>query len=198
MSDKAELTKAHILEKVAPIFNKKGFVATSLSDLTQATGLTKGAIYCHYENKEDLAVQAYKLMVKKVIRPLTDVMEQQNRASSKLKTLTDYYRNYHSLASDFGGCPVLNIGINAHYTNSKLFELAKDISRKLENGLKVILINAVEEGYLKESTDPDVLASKIFSMIEGGVFMATLHHNGKYLLMMMDEVDQIITVNRKG
>lgn len=197
MSDKAELTKAHILEKVAPIFNKKGFIATSLSDLTAATGLTKGAIYCHYDNKEDLAVQAYKLMVKKVIRPLTDVMEKQEHSAKKLKALTNYYRNYHQLARNYGGCPVLNIGINAHYTNSKLFELARDISKRLEDGLKAILINAVEEGYLKESADPDVLASKIFSMIEGGIFMATLHHKGKYLTMMMDEVDQIIAVNRK-
>ena len=124
-------------------------------------------------------------------------MEQQSHASKKLKALTNYYRNYHKLAKDIGGCPVLNIGINAHYTNSKLFELAKDISKKLEDGLRMILVDAVEEGFLKESTDTNVLASKIFSMVEGGVFMATLHHNGKYLLLMMDEVDQIIAVNRK-
>lgn len=197
MSDKAEQTKAHILEKVAPIFNRKGYVATSLSDLTEATGLTKGAIYCHYESKEDLAIHAYKLMVKKVIRPLSDVMESRSKASEKLKALTDYYRNYHHLAESYGGCPILNIGVNAHYTNTKLFELARDISKRLEDGLKAILVNAIDEGYLKSDSNPGVLASKIFSMIEGGIFMATLHHKGKYLTMMMDEVDQLIETNRK-
>ncbi|WP_144916166.1 TetR/AcrR family transcriptional regulator [Mucilaginibacter frigoritolerans] len=35
-------TRDFILQKVAPLFNKKGYAGTSLSDLTDATGLTKG------------------------------------------------------------------------------------------------------------------------------------------------------------
>ena len=39
---KAEQTKAFIIERVAPIFNTKGYQGTSLADMTKATGLTKG------------------------------------------------------------------------------------------------------------------------------------------------------------
>ncbi len=49
---KSEKTKAFIIEKAAPVFNTKGYAGTSLSDLTAATGLTKGAIYGHFENKD--------------------------------------------------------------------------------------------------------------------------------------------------
>ena len=45
MTTKAELTSQYIIETVAPIFNKNGYAATSMLDLTNATGLTKGAIY---------------------------------------------------------------------------------------------------------------------------------------------------------
>jgi AcrR family transcriptional regulator len=38
---KAEKTKQFIIEKTAPLFNTKGYNSTSLSDITQATGLTK-------------------------------------------------------------------------------------------------------------------------------------------------------------
>ena len=41
---KAENTKAYIVEQTAPIFNKKGYIGTSLTDLTEATGLTKGCV----------------------------------------------------------------------------------------------------------------------------------------------------------
>ena len=41
---KADRTRSYIIEQVAPIFNKKGVHGTSLSDITNATGLTKGAI----------------------------------------------------------------------------------------------------------------------------------------------------------
>ena len=42
-------TSDFILETVAPIFNRKGYAGTSLSDLTAATGLTKGAIYFNFK-----------------------------------------------------------------------------------------------------------------------------------------------------
>ncbi|MEP0479738.1 MAG: TetR family transcriptional regulator, partial [Nonlabens sp.] len=49
-----EHTKATILKESANLFNAQGYKATSLSDITTATGLTKGAIYKHFKNKEDL------------------------------------------------------------------------------------------------------------------------------------------------
>jgi len=58
-------TSDFILQRVAPIFNKQGYVGTSLSDLTEVTGLTKGAIYFNFKNKEELAVKAFKFNVKK-------------------------------------------------------------------------------------------------------------------------------------
>ena len=49
MSTKAERTTAFIIETVAPIFSRQGYVGTSMSDLTEATGLTKGALYGNFE-----------------------------------------------------------------------------------------------------------------------------------------------------
>jgi AcrR family transcriptional regulator len=60
---KSERTKNYIIEKAAPIFNTKGFAGTSLSDLTEATGLTKGSIYGNFENKEEIAIQVFKYSI---------------------------------------------------------------------------------------------------------------------------------------
>jgi TetR/AcrR family transcriptional repressor of nem operon len=57
---KAEKTKQFIIEKTATLFNTKGYTSTSLSDITAVTGLTKGSIYGNFENKDDVALQAYK------------------------------------------------------------------------------------------------------------------------------------------
>ena len=48
MLTKAKRTRSYIISKVAPIFNKKGYSATSLIDMTSATGLTKGSIYGNF------------------------------------------------------------------------------------------------------------------------------------------------------
>jgi len=43
----------------APVFNTKGYAATSLSDLMEPTGLQKGGLYRHFDSKEELAQEAF-------------------------------------------------------------------------------------------------------------------------------------------
>src|SRR5262245_44336033 len=56
---KAKNTKSYIVEQTAPIFNKKGYTGTSLTDLTEATGLTKGALYGNFKNKNEIALAVF-------------------------------------------------------------------------------------------------------------------------------------------
>jgi len=41
-----------------------------MSDLTSATGLTKGALYGNFKNKEELAFLAFKFNVDRVVNPI--------------------------------------------------------------------------------------------------------------------------------
>jgi AcrR family transcriptional regulator len=47
-------TKSAILNKAAALFSNKGYVGTSMSDLAEELGLSKAAIYHHFESKVDL------------------------------------------------------------------------------------------------------------------------------------------------
>jgi AcrR family transcriptional regulator len=49
-------TRAGILRSAAAVFQRKGYGATSLADVSAASGLTKGALYFHFESKEALAL----------------------------------------------------------------------------------------------------------------------------------------------
>lgn len=86
-------TSEFILDKVAPIFNKQGYIGTSLSDITKATGLTKGAIYCNFSNKEDLALKSFQLNISLAITPLFKLIATKEGSINKLYTITDYQRN---------------------------------------------------------------------------------------------------------
>ena len=63
---KAEETRQTIIEKAAVIFNKNGYQRTTMSTLTKALGLTKGAIYGHFADKDELAVEAFRYSVRKI------------------------------------------------------------------------------------------------------------------------------------
>lgn len=49
-----EATRAALLESGLKLFGERGFAATSIQEITSRVGVTKGAFYHHFENKEDL------------------------------------------------------------------------------------------------------------------------------------------------
>ncbi|MGB5370492.1 MAG: TetR/AcrR family transcriptional regulator [Flavobacteriaceae bacterium] len=191
-------TTDYILEKVAPIFNQKGYVGTSLSDITKATNLTKGAIYCNFKNKEELAMKAFQLNLKNAVLPLQVKLRSTNNSIKKLLILTDYYRNYYNLVQERGGCPILNVGIDAKLNNYSLFNESKRITNKLILGLSNIIQDGIDNKEIKENINPKIYSQNFYSMIEGGVFMALLNEDESYLINIMDMIEDIINNTLKA
>ena len=103
MISKSEKTAKYIIEKVAPIFNRKGYAATSMSDLTTATGLTKGAIYGNFQNKEELAIKSFNFSVNQVLKSISTHQNKNKSPLQKLYLITDFYKNYYNFSKKLGG-----------------------------------------------------------------------------------------------
>jgi hypothetical protein len=63
---KAERTKQFIIEKTATLFNTKGIAATSLQDMTEATGLTKGVFMATSKIKMKLRLKYFAIISKRL------------------------------------------------------------------------------------------------------------------------------------
>ncbi|MEK6154297.1 TetR/AcrR family transcriptional regulator [Flavobacteriaceae bacterium 3-367] len=192
MSTKAERTTAYIIETVAPIFNKHGYVGTSMSDLTEATGLTKGALYGNFENKEALALKAFEHNRKLLLNEIDQKLDIPGTALDKLFSLTDFYRHYDEFTYEMGGCPVLNVGLDAQHNNSLLAAAAKETAKTIEGKIALVLENGVNNGELKFPVTPLQFAKQLYTMLQGAVSMASLTRDRKYLLNTVAYLDQLI------
>lgn len=191
-------TSEYILSKTAPIFNRNGYVGTSLSDLTKATGLTKGAIYGNFMNKEDLALKAFQLNLKTVVYPLFQLIAKEEDNLAKLYAMTKYHRGYYKLTKKIGGCPILNVGLDSKYINPLLFKAAKKVSSQFVDGLVEILKDGKRKGEFNKKINPVETAKNILSMIEGSTFMALTHDDNKYIVHAMDFIDNTIIPSIKS
>ena len=149
-----ENTSDYIIEKIAPIFNRKGYVGTSLSDLTKATKFTKGALYCNFKNKEELAIKSFRYNAKNALTPLYILLSKKKTSLLKLRALTEYYRNFYNAAKGRGGCPILNIGVDAKHNSPILFNEAKKEATKLTQGLAKIIQTGIANSEFKEEIEP--------------------------------------------
>lgn len=67
--EEAQETRSSILDAAERIFFEKGVSRTSLADIAQAAGVTRGAIYWHFANKGDLFTE----MFDRVLLPLDEL-----------------------------------------------------------------------------------------------------------------------------
>jgi AcrR family transcriptional regulator len=56
------LTRQRILDEARRLFRERGYAATTLDQVADAAGVTKGAVYGHFAGKEDLLVSAIEAM----------------------------------------------------------------------------------------------------------------------------------------
>lgn len=192
MSTKAERTTAYIIETVAPVFNKHGYIGTSMSDLTEATGLTKGAIYGNFENKEALALSSFEYSSKRLLSKIDEVLATEGSALDKIFALTDFYRSYEVFTRELGGCPILNTGVDAQDNNRLLAAANREALKEIEGKIALVLENGVKNNELKLPVTPLQFAKQFFTIIQGAVAMSTMTRDRKYLINTITYLDVLV------
>ena len=192
MSTKAERTTAFIIETVAPVFNKHGYVGTSMSDLTDATNLTKGALYGNFENKEALALAAFQYNRSLLLTAIDEHLSIEGKAMAKIENLIEFYKKYDIFTMNMGGCPILNVGIDAQHNNKLLAAAAKETIKDIEGKIALVFENGINNGELKLPVSPLQFSKQLFTIIQGAIAMATITKDRKYLLNTVTYLDVLI------
>ena len=192
MTTKAALTTQFIIETAAPIFNKHGYAATSMSTLTKVTGLTKGAIYGNFENKEDLAIKCFNYNIKRIFNNLMSGVDSVESAPDKLLAISDFYKKYYKYSEQFGGCPILNVGVDANNQNTALINHVRKMIKQFHVYIADIVDLGKEQGTIKPEVDAMEWSYRIDSMIQGAVFMTHTMDDNRYIVDVMNQVDEII------
>jgi TetR/AcrR family transcriptional repressor of nem operon len=189
---KAEKTREYIIEKAAPIFNMKGYAGTSLQDLTEATGLTKGSIYGNFKNKDEVAVAVYEYSIRMLDQRITAFLESRHSMTAKLVGITEYYRLNWRQIFEKGGCPVQNASVEA---DDNLSVLKKPVQNSIKNwakGITLVIEKGQRKGEFKKSIDAEEYAYAIITLLEGGIMLAKIMNNQKLLFNALDRIVDVI------
>ncbi|MCD0464891.1 TetR/AcrR family transcriptional regulator [Flavobacterium sp. ENC] len=190
---KAERTKQFIIEKTAPIFNMKGYSGTSMSDITEATGLTKGSIYGNFENKDEVAIAAFKFNVKKLQDTFAKEIEKQKTFKDKLLVYPRLYSEYYDLRITQGGCPIINTATEADDTHPVLRKKVENTILAWRDKLTDLIQQGINNGEFKaKSIDPEKTALTMIAIIEGAVMIAKITGNLTNLSDIMLALHKII------
>jgi len=194
---KTDRTKNFILENSSGIFNKKGFAGTSLSDLTQATGLTKGSIYGNFENKEEVALAAFDFNYDKIRQLINPKVAHAKNFYDKLMVYVRVYDGFSGNAFPEGGCPILNTAIDSDDTHPALRQKAAAALTEWKKNIIVLLEGGIKAGEFRSDIEPGQLALSIIALIEGGIMIAKLTANQASLDKILSTVKLLLDQIKK-
>jgi TetR/AcrR family transcriptional regulator, transcriptional repressor for nem operon len=189
---KADKTREFVIERSAPIFNKKGYSGTSLSDLVEATGLTKGSIYGNFENKDEIALAVFRYNIACLNNEIKIFLLNKKSAGEKLLGLTQYYRINWTKVFEDGGCPFQNASIEADDNLNFLKKTVQEGIKAWVKGITRTITYGQKKGEFKSNIDPQDYAYAIITQLEGGIMLAKIMNRSKILFDALDRIDNLI------
>ncbi len=189
---KAEKTRLFIIEKAAPIFNKKGYDGTSLSDLISATGLTKGAIYGNFKNKDEVALEAFEYNLSLVRDVIFLPSSQGENAVSILLKIPEFYRKSFGKIAKQGGCPLLNASVDADDTNSTLYKRVYQSVKNWKTSIEKIILTGQARKQIKKNINAAEYAAMIIALIEGGIMLTKSLQDPAQFIIILSKIEKMI------
>jgi AcrR family transcriptional regulator len=165
---KMDNTKEFITQEAFKLFLNHSYEAVSINDISKAIGFTKGALYHHFKNKEELfksVIDRY-LFTHEVIADIDSIslseyielsMAQAEKIIRSLFSCSLVFTpiNYMSLFTDaFRHYP--------GYAEAKEIFITSEIEKT-----RLVLVNAIKSGEIRDDINPSVIATNFFSINMG-------------------------------
>jgi TetR/AcrR family transcriptional regulator, transcriptional repressor for nem operon len=189
---KAEKTRYYIIEKTAPLFNVKGYDGTTLADLTQVTGLTKGALYGNFSSKDEIAEEAFRYSIAKVKRMIALEVQTAVTYKTRLIKLLDFFAAYVNKPPIPGGCPLLNTAIEADDYRTSMRRVVTTELLGTINFIADLLKKGVEVGEFSKTINPKSLAYTFFCSVEGALMFSRVERSREPMEIIIKHCKSIL------
>ena len=195
---KAERTKSFIIQQVAPVFNRKGYAATSLKDLTDTTGLSKGAIYGNFTNKDALAVLAFEHNLSFIKDRLKEHILAGRTYLEKLLAYPKTFRHIYRQVIASGGCPIVNTAIDSGDVNDQLQAAVRAAIDEWKRAIVSLVEGGIESGELARVSNTENTARVLICLVEGGYAMTRATGDEGYIEQALDQAESLLVGLQKG
>lgn len=160
--ERARRTRAAIIRSAAVEFGKSGYAAASLNRILEGSRATKGAMYFHFDSKEDLA------------RAVLDAAVERYRASTErwlARTDLGPLDILHGMLDEVALRLDNDIIIQAEFRLIIEPEFYRDVQagggRILGRAVRTLAVRAIDQKQLRPEADPDRFARTLTAALAG-------------------------------
>ncbi|MFL0804479.1 MAG: TetR/AcrR family transcriptional regulator [Agarilytica sp.] len=172
-----ESTRQHILEVTAEEMRQKGFKAASLADILAKAEVSKGALYHHFANKQELGYAVFdEIFVREFLADWDLPTSSDEPIDALCKWMTEFSEDVSEEVLQ-QGCPVYNIATEMSSSD----EGFRSTTTKMFETLQALLVKTLEtakrKGQVKVDIEPESVAPFIVATIQGAMMQGKYGRN---------------------
>ncbi|MBI3688252.1 MAG: TetR family transcriptional regulator [Actinobacteria bacterium] len=161
---KGEATRGFLLRVAAGVFAGRGYANTTLNELIEASGLTKGAFYFHFRSKSELALAVLRDQDARWLARIEDEVLGGGRAVDQLRALIPVMLQL--LAAEPGAWSIVRL------TRDLAAEpaLAEQVAKPMAEWVRLvgdIVRRGQLDGDLRPELDPDHVGAVLVGAFDG-------------------------------
>jgi AcrR family transcriptional regulator len=155
------------LEAAMLVFWRKGFAATSMSDLCDAMGISSPSLYAAFGSKEALYLEAVEYYAQTIGPPVWDKLAEGATARAGIENLLiAWTESLPKSRATPAGCMALLAAVGDEWP-ATIVRVVKKVRLEMLGTLRSHLETAVAKGELRASTDIDGLSRFYLSVFQG-------------------------------
>ena len=176
-------------------FWEKGFEATSMSDLTEATGLHKASLYKTFGDKHQLFVSALKLYFTKTAKAQKD---SRNGEENPIKAIKASVDSTIDQCAQGKGCLAVNSLIEVAPFDAEIDRILKQFRQRLDKHLASLVDEAKKKKLVAKSIDTKEAVRLISVFLHGlSANMASGMSANKARGLLHDQLDLVLAPRKK-
>jgi len=164
----ASKTRQILLEAANAEFYRKGFQAASLDNILDSAGVTKGALYYHFENKLELGYAVVEEIIKPQLQKTwIEPVETADNPITALIELLAYYKENASSMRCQHGCPLNNLAQEMSPVDDEFRVKLLGVFDEWQARLSTTFEKGKKNGQISSSVNSDNAAAFVVAVIEG-------------------------------
>lgn len=180
LPDKKQLA---ILNAAAEIFARDGYHNASISDICENAGISNGALYKYFKNKEDLFLS----LIDYGIELVKSLYRQVETDKPVIPTLNSIFRGIQQMARDMGFIISMYLDLGTCTLNSFAEKKSAELEKIGRDFLTELLTNAAARGEISKAVDIRSTVYFIDNLIILYSYSTVSVHYQKRLLAFMHE-----------
>lgn len=178
-----------VLDGAVRVFRERGYHATSVGDLSEATGLTAGSLYKAFGDKRGVFLAAFAHYVEARNAGLRRLLDRQPSGYEKIRAVLHFYAQSSHGSEGRRGCLVVSSATALATFDDDIAAQVEAAMRRSEDLLRQLLRQGQEDGSVAQDIDVTAMARVLLAVLQG---FRLIGKSGRTRNDMMAAADQAL------